>query len=275
MATQNNDTFGTALTVIMNAKDKYDTGAFSLISKHADAIDGLATRVDLAGEDESVRSIILNNYRGTVEGTRNFARYNALVALKSNISASQRTEKEALHKRDNSVLTFMLRVITAYRSLERLNAAGFSVEFKAIPNTQATSCRLKGPADDESSSFSVAQVLKLADKSLSNVTSFAQLQELASSGKKGTANADKGSNTALPMGKVAETAAALDTTLAKVDHMSKDNGMTATAREHVLRMFARLDSMLSDEEKALAHRLFDADADDESGAVAATAAGGA
>ena len=271
--TNNNAAFGKAINEVMSSKEAADSGAFAIISKHADDIRSLATAIETADKDTSVRSIVLGSYFNTDAGAAAKAKYDKLVALKQNISAMQKTEKETLAKRFKAVDQFMTITLDVFNTLQTLARDGFTITYRTVANTGRVVCRIEGPQDDEAASFSVAQVRKLSGLDLSAARSFAHLQELATSGRKGAANKDKGSNQSIAPGKVAEVATALDTAIAKVDHMGKDNGMTKASREALLRMYARLDDLLSDDEKALAHRLFSAD--DDGGMAEAELAGAA
>lgn len=260
--TNNNVAFGKAINDVMSSKEAADSGAFAIISKHQDDVYALHAAVENADKDTSVRSIILANYFATDAGATAKAKYDKLVALKQNISAMQKTEKETLAKRFKAVDQFMTITLDVFAVINKLAKQQFDTTFRTVAGTGRVVARIKGPADDEASSFSVAQVRKLAGQDLTAAKSFAHLQELATSGKQGAANKDKGANDSVPIGKVAEVVNALDTTIAKVEHMGKDNGMTKASREALMRMYARLDEMLSEEEKALAHKLYDADADE-------------
>jgi hypothetical protein len=263
-----NDTtaaFGKALVQVIEAKEEFDGGAFALLIKHRNYVESISSNLDIQAmrgdAGDSVRSVLLNSYYETPIGKKNKDRYDALVSMKANIAPSQRTEKETLKKRFSNVNTFMVRVIDTLRTIKRIEELNFTVQFRTVAGTALTVCRLTGPSDDESCAFSNAQIMKLADQDISAATSFAHLQELASSGKKGAANTNKGANERVEPSKVREVAAALDTTIAAVDMNAANNGLSPASREQLLRLWAHLDSVLSDDMKAKAHKLFADDAD--------------
>jgi hypothetical protein len=261
------------LLSIIDAKDKSDTGAFTMIGKHAEDVAELFKRVDHAKgfKETSVRGVLLEHFFSDPTAAKIGDRYNTLVEMKSGVSSIQRLEKAQLKRKMNNVVMMLTRLCDVHAAITRIENAGFTVQFRGVPNSAATVCRIRGKDDEDFAPFSVTQVLRLVNASLDNLTSYAQLQDKAKTARQGTANKQaNGAEETIAASNVAKVAASLDNAIAGLT-FDKDGGLSPGARDKMLRLWAHMDALLTDEQKAKARAEFDADAapeDDEDEAAA-------
>lgn len=249
---------------IVDAKDKSDTGAFTMMDKHRHEVGELFARVDRAKgfEGQSVRGVLLDHFFTDPVAAKIGNRYNTLVELKQGASSIQRLEKAQLKRKMNSVVMMLTRLCDVYAAIARIEDAGFEVQFRGVPNSAATVCRIRGTADDDYAPFSVTQVLRLVNVSLDNLNSYAQLQEKAKTGKQGTSNTQaNGGEDTIAAGNISKVAASLDNAIAGLT-FEKDGGLSPAARDKMMRLWAHLDNLLSPAQKEKAMREFEADADE-------------
>jgi len=272
MTDTNASQYTKTVLAVLDAKDKSETGAFLLISKHRADVAELFKRVDHARgiKDASVRGVLLDHFFADPQAAKIGDKYAQLVDLKSGASAMQRVEKAQLKRKMNAAVMLLTRLVDVYAAVIKLEDAGFDIQFRGVDRSAAIVCRVKGLDDDEFAPFSVSQILRLAERDIANVRSYARLQEIAKTGKAGTPNAQPADKDAIGASNIGTTAERLEESFAGLT-FEKDGGLSPNARNKLMRLWAHLDAVLSDEQKQKARAEFENDADadeDEAKAVA-------
>lgn len=255
-AKSNASSIGANVVMLVRKGDEVKTGPVFLAHAHGAELTELAAKALAADvvKNNETRQTLLDFFYASPEGGIARDRFNALKAM-DHKTKEQDAEQATLHRQNNAAVTLLDRACRTAQGVNVLRAIGCQVLIERLNGQQSYVCYVNRNIEGDRDNMRItAQQLQ----TLSGIKSVIELEKLgmagiltaASSAKKGAANEDKGNAEAIAPRQLPDVMAKLDTSLAGVEAI----GGKTKEQAHLL--WARLDSLMSAEEKAKAREAF-------------------
>jgi len=270
---RNASNIGADVFHLATIKDELKSGPIMLAHTYPAELTSLLARITSSkdGED-SIRGMLLEYWHATPEGDTHKKRYDQLVALGKLKTAEQKTEQATMLLQQNNVAIMLQRAVETFQGIDLLRKAQRDVTVTRIHNQQnAFACYVYRTATGEGEwiRFSAEQLRNVASATFDNDTKVSDIRIACSSAKNGAANKDKGTNgERIAPSKIADAVTAIDTSLAP---LYKDDGSLAVppgGMKALHRLWAQLDAVMSDNDKAKARGEYKAEGDKADAAIA-------
>jgi hypothetical protein len=260
---RNVSNIGADVLHLASIKGELNTGPIMLAHTYASELTGLIDKVK-GGDDDSIRSLMLEYWHATPEGEQHSKRYEQLKALGKLKTTEQKAEQATMLNQQNAVYQMLIRAVKTCEGVNILRQSGRDVTITRVANTQNTfACYVYRTATGEGEwiNFSATQLQHVASATFDDSTLVSDIRIACQSGKKGAANANKGANgERIAPSKLGDAAIQIDTSLAAIvdDNGKIVAGPKALSGLHLL--WARLDALMSEVEKQKARETFNAEA---------------
>lgn len=267
--------FGAVVLQLAVAAGKVKTGPLCLAAQFRGELLSLSTKP--LAEGTSARSAMLAYWHeATPEGAKHEVEYNKLVALKDTKTKTQAERQAAMLAENNAVVSCMTRAVDVCRGIVKLEAVDCRVTLEDVGKGKYSAFvrRNVDGADGESIPFTMKHLIGAAGGAFSKTTSVLNIRKACSSAKLDTPNGDKGSNgERIAPSKIASAVENLDTSLAAYfEDATGKFAVGKNARKALRAFWARIDSTMTDEERATARAEFAADGAADGVAAAEVAA---
>jgi hypothetical protein len=235
------------------------------VHSYVSELEALSAKLDFNGslaveKQDSVRSILLDYWKASPEGNVFMTAHAGLAGIKEK-TEQQKAAFEQSTKSLNMVNTMLQRAVDTYRGVSALRKQGFAVTIAKVQNSNTFACYVKRGDEFELVRFNAAQLRNVSGAKIEAKTSTADVRESLSTAKSGAANDKKGgSGERFSPSELPNAVTRIDTSVAaiiKPDGKGIAAGPKATEALHLL--WARLDAMMSDSDKAAARKAFAAE----------------
>src|SRR5262245_11110016 len=287
----NASTFGRDFYDFAMLQGEFKTGPLGLVKDHYTELCGLAAQcltaaakvadLQAKGDTEGAakvptgRAIRLGHWYDSPRGQLFKKEYDLLNSTKKR-SVNQQRRFKTMQDEQRAMNINLERVVDTAIGVERLRAQGINVDISQLPKTNRYVCDVYG-IGEKKAQWSATKLQDFAawctDEKLGKITteeaisaemkaSAAQSNREGSAGEEHTANGDS-----VDVKQLANAITSLDTSIAKHENAKGDGvkgGKPANAALHML--WARLDAMMSDDDKEIARKAYAGEGDEAAAA---------
>lgn len=277
---KNASTFGSTVLSLAVMKGQSDTGPLLLIKDNEQDVANLAARVQDArdqkkqGKEASERDTVLSFWRATPAGETFMSRKAAAEARRKATKGKEDAEAFAeFTKQETSINTMLIRTVDCFEGIQALRRNGRTVHLRNVKGQKAVACFSMNPAADEIEliRFGIAPLINVVK---ADFTAKTPTSELLAAARKagGSAPSEPGAGNRLVHGALSSAIVTVDDSItALVDSNTGKIAAGPKVQASALALWARLDAMLSDDDKAKARAAFAADAAPKNGVDAGKA----
>lgn len=278
-AKPNYTSIGADLIMTAVKKQEAKTGQLFIVATHGNELGALAIKLKAATSDESIRGICTEYVNATPEGSAYVKRQQELVALGKLKTKKQRSEMEMINTLLSASSILLQRSCDCWLGLKRLIDAECKYQFDRVTGPTGSNVYTLYiwrdlPDQREWLTLNAKQLANAASATFKQDTPPADIriacnEETQKQGKANEVKA-KGNGEALPAKSLSAAFVDIDASLVRYD---KDNGTlsagpNATHQMHMV--WARIDAMMTAEQKQKARKAFAAEADKQAKKAADT-----